>query len=374
MQKKIIFVVVILTSLVFCYFFYDNLPSLFPAKEDKMLDVGNERVLKATNPYDAGSELVKNDPAYAKAASFLAQYDPESAEKLLREASVSYATGTPERNVIDLDRGRILAFGPNPIEGIVYLKNMVIQSDAYVPLTRALAIETIARINFVYHDQKLQKEIFTGDFFAPFLEQASGDYDAAVIRMLRAGVDIHPTPVTAVRIALFDAVILNLNRALTEEKRKERIADYRKFIQLGDEQIALIEGNTAYNSYVAEYFSVKANAITKVALAGEEVSISEIDALYKKAYNMSRGSAQVYAAFHYAVFLAHFMPTEIEKIEDLGSKIVERPLVEQNGFKEFIKNTFVDKNKDAILYKEIDLFAKNSKTFAAYVADLQISQ
>ena len=319
-----------------------------------------------TNPYE-GAVMVHKDPAYQMAYALLSAGNREGAVVTLKEIQTQYATGTPERNVIDLDIAQITSFGASPSEGIRLLKAIAGDTVSYIPLTRALAIEAMARTHYALHDPAIAAEIFKGDYFSSFLEKAKGDYELAVSEMLRSGIMIYPTPIAALRIAGFDAKILYKEKlTLSEEEKDLRRRSYQEFMSIADSEIKKTEGEETYLSYVAEYYSVKGNAMALMVAASENVPLSEVEAAYKKAVELSSGRAQVFVLFNYGAFLSKNMPNDKTRIEDLANRILLRSEAERATFETFIKNALAAGEKDSA-YEWIVVFRKQSPAFDAYV-------
>ncbi len=308
------------------------------------------------------AEQLYQSTAYEEIRAYKALGEVGKVRELFTGLQRNYATGTPERQVIDYDFAFYVAFSTgDPSEGIAMLQTIATDTT-YNELTRALAMETLGRVAFTYGNASISAKIFDREPFSALFE---GSYTAAVYKLFEQAVDVYPTAIAALRTAQARSNALSAGKDTLSDEAKQTLRDeYQKYMTIADREATILAERPLYNSYLADYYSTKGATVATMYFAGESVFPEEVAELYKKSIALSQGSEQVFALFNYAVFLSKTDTSTQEEVDGLVARITETPVRTRRLFEAGIKNSLVDQKGN---YADIVGLMAYSPAFKAYV-------
>jgi len=328
--------------------------------------------LPAANPY-MDAELLSNSTAYEEIRAYTSLGDFGKVSELYGELKNMYATGSPERNVVDYDYAFFLTFpSGKPMEGILLLKEIVKNEQDYHALTRALAVETLGRAVDGFGDPAVTAYIFEGEPLGELLAQAGGDVSVALELLYEDSFRLHPTPRAAARIAQAKAQQLYEEEASLSEEEKEMLRnEFDAAVAQGDESAGLLENFSGFNEYVGSYNGLKALAsATRFYAEADPSDRVDADIFFKKAIQLTQGSTQVFYFYNYALFLSKADGTP-EEIEAVTARIIAAPARSRQLFETNMRNVLA--NDGTAAHADLTELMTSSPTFQTYIGQLQES-
>lgn len=322
-----------------------------------------------------GASLGETNQDYAKAKVALGSGNLEEGVEYLNAARQKYATGTQEWAVIGYDTGIAYAFSKDPIKALEQFKSIYLDEVNYPALVRSMAVEGLGRTYWASHDKNLLVQTFSGDpYFNEILKRVGGNYNEALWSLVEEAYKKQPTPISSARLAQRIAAKITAPGVDTQSQNEYR-NNFAAYIIEADKEIEAYKKNqlagSGVNGYVAEFYSIKAEAIGNMLLIKQEVPYKEEDVikLYKDAYDLANDSLKPFILYKYGVFMARSNPQNQSKVEELGARLAALSPQSLALFRNFIISS--SKNgQETTQYRDRTAFMRDSPSFEKYVKSL----
>ncbi len=319
--------------------------------------------------YGTGTKLLETNPLYQKGVLATQQQNFDEARQVFGELRSLYATGTPERNTIDLSFASAAVFSGSTDQSITELQHIVLDEKSYVPLTRAFAIEYMGRTYWAVNNPSILRKIFSGDsFFTNILAESKGDEAAALTKLLAYGYSLSPTPIIAARLAEKAGNSFILNPQFTAAQKQTATRYLVDFLASGSSEIQKMT-DPLYAQYRAEFYSIYGGAIASsiIAHVATSYSVMDVEDAYDHAYREADDGFKPYVIYRYGTFLSQITPVDTVKIEDLSKRLSTLTPFQTRLFDSFLRNTLGQDSNDR-RYKAIHAYMDASPTFKNYVS------
>lgn len=321
------------------------------------------------DPFFKSEELMRST-AYQEIGSFLAAGNTEKVNDIYLDLKGTYATGTPERDVIDLDHAFFTTFSyAKPLEGVEMLKSIVIDVSEYDPTTRALAIEALSRAVSTYESAEVTSAVFAGEPFSTKFSIASNSASAATIFLFEEAMKVRPTPLASARVAQEKARLLSTQKDVLSADEAQVLRDqFIDAMALADSSAEVIEGRTGFGDYLGIVNLAKGNAYA-LAFYGQmrESDKAQADAFFRKSIQLSQGTSQTFALYGYAIFLMR-IEAPLADVESVIARLTQLPSHDRRLINEHFVNSY--ENTEAARHGSIIALMAYSPMFNTYVLNL----
>ncbi len=318
--------------------------------------------------YNVSASLQQNDPLFQKTFIDLLQKKPEADEDLAQLRS-TYATGTSERNTIELSVASIGVFSTSTEGSVADLKRILLDDKAYNKTARAFSIEFMARAYWAVNDPTILRNIFSGDpFFTTILSQAGGDMNGALTKLLIYGYGLSPTPITIARLAETASNVLVSDKTTTIQKQTAS-QYFDQLIKAGAIEVQKMTG-PAYAQYRSEFYSIYGGALATAVIGhiSPAYTTADVERAYDQSYSEALDNFKPYVIYRYGTFLSQVTSVDTAKIENLSKELAALTPGQTQLFDSFLR-AILNQGADDKRYTATHAYMDASPTFKVYVSE-----